>query len=117
MVLTAAGSGTRLGREVPKALVPVRGTPLVLHAAKGIADSGCVDTLVVTVPQEQAGLFAAALTQCDGALDGLEVRLTFGGATRQASVAAGVMRPAALGRADPRATNRRAPRPRWRPRC
>ncbi|RYZ29087.1 MAG: 2-C-methyl-D-erythritol 4-phosphate cytidylyltransferase, partial [Propionibacteriaceae bacterium] len=31
-VLTAAGSGTRLGHALPKALVPLHEEPLVAHA-------------------------------------------------------------------------------------
>jgi len=41
-VLTAAGSGTRLGHTLPKALVPVGGTPLVVHAARSLLAAGGV---------------------------------------------------------------------------
>ena len=89
-VLTAAGSGTRLGRDVPKGLVAVDGVPLVVRAAQGLVESGCVDALVITVPAEQAGLFASALTHAGEYLQGIEVRLVVGGPTRQSSVAAGL---------------------------
>ncbi|WNB85289.1 NTP transferase domain-containing protein [Cellulomonas sp. ATA003] len=49
-ILTAAGSGTRLGHRLPKALVPLDGIPLVAHAATRIVESGAVDLVVVTVP-------------------------------------------------------------------
>ncbi|MGF0118065.1 2-C-methyl-D-erythritol 4-phosphate cytidylyltransferase [Promicromonospora sp. Marseille-Q5078] len=87
-ILTAAGSGTRLGRDLPKALVDLAGFPLVVHAARRLASSGVVDTLVVTCP---AGLDAAVrdvLAQ-DPHVD-VPVRVVEGGATRQASVAAGL---------------------------
>lgn len=50
-VLTAAGSGTRLGCEGPKALVPVAGIPMVVRAVQGLARSG-VHGIVVTAAQE-----------------------------------------------------------------
>ncbi|MGO1334426.1 MAG: NTP transferase domain-containing protein, partial [Cellulosimicrobium funkei] len=49
-VLTAAGSGTRLGLDLPKALVELDGLPLVAHAARRLCASGVVDALVVTAP-------------------------------------------------------------------
>ncbi|PZR51614.1 2-C-methyl-D-erythritol 4-phosphate cytidylyltransferase [Xylanimonas oleitrophica] len=85
-ILTAAGSGTRLGRDVPKALVEVDGLPLVVHAARRLAGSGVVDALVVTSPPGMAGLVAGVLA--DDPLVGVPVRVVDGGATRQASVAA-----------------------------
>lgn len=58
-VLTAAGSGTRLGANVPKALVKLGGVSLVVRAARGLAASGVVDTIVVTTHPEDAKRFAA----------------------------------------------------------
>lgn len=86
-VVTAAGSGSRLGRELPKALVPLHGRPLVVHAVLGLLDSGVVDDVVVTVPAGQEPAFADALALLP---DGARVRSVPGGATRQASVAAGL---------------------------
>ncbi len=85
-VLTAAGSGSRLGHRLPKALVPLDGTPLVTHAARGLVRSGVVDVLVVTAPE---GHLAAVGEAC-AEVDGVPVLLTAGGASRQASVAAGL---------------------------
>lgn len=89
-VLTAAGSGTRLGARVPKALVELGGVPLVLRAARGLAEAGCLDALVVTVPAAELGVFAALFP--GGHVPGttLSVAVVPGGATRQASVAAGL---------------------------
>ncbi|MCL3861490.1 2-C-methyl-D-erythritol 4-phosphate cytidylyltransferase [Actinotalea sp. K2] len=89
-ILTAAGSGTRLGHDLPKALVPLGGVPLVLHAARGLADSGVVDLVVVTVPRGSDGAFATAMTQDAGRLGGMTLTLAVGGTSRQASVAAGL---------------------------
>jgi len=87
-VLTAAGSGTRLGLDLPKALVELDGLPLLLHAARRLCASGVVDVLVVTTPP---GLrdHVADLLHDDPALD-RPVRAVEGAGTRQASVAAGL---------------------------
>ena len=87
-ILTAAGAGTRLGRELPKALVEVDGVPMVVHAARNLAASGVVDGIVVTAP---AGLAAAMadVVAADPQV-GVPVRVVEGGATRQQSVAAGL---------------------------
>ncbi|HLV04170.1 2-C-methyl-D-erythritol 4-phosphate cytidylyltransferase [uncultured Georgenia sp.] len=89
-VLTAAGSGTRLGHDLPKALVPLSGTPLVVHAARGLAESGVVDAVVVTAPAEHLDAFGELFP--GGTVPGgsVPVRVVAGGLTRQASVAAGL---------------------------
>lgn len=87
-ILTAAGSGSRLGHALPKALVPAGEHALVVHAARNLAASGSVDEIVVTVPRTHLAAFASAMTHAD--LHGVPVRLAVGGATRQASVAAGL---------------------------
>ncbi|WP_413451478.1 2-C-methyl-D-erythritol 4-phosphate cytidylyltransferase [Georgenia phoenicis] len=89
-VLTAAGSGTRLGHTLPKALVPLGGTPLVLHAARGLAASGVVDGVVVTAPEAHREELAALFPGDRVPGTAVPVRVVVGGATRQASVAAGL---------------------------
>ena len=66
-VLTAAGSGSRLGAGVPKALVPVGGVSLLRRAAAGLIASGAVSHVVVTAPAEEVDRFRAEL---EGLLDG-----------------------------------------------
>ena len=85
-IVPAAGGGVRLGAERPKALVPLAGEPLVVHALRALRASAAVDRVVVVGPP--------------GALDGLTAALpsdwngwasvVAGGAVRQASVAAGL---------------------------
>ncbi len=86
-VLTAAGSGSRLGHPVPKALAALAGTSLVAHAARRLVASGVVDLLVVTVPDGHLEEVRAALD--DALADGpaVPVHCTAGGPSRQASVA------------------------------
>ena len=88
-VLTAAGSGSRLGLGVPKGLVPLAGVPLVVHALRGLARSGVVGQVVVTAPADQVDDVRAALADT-AVLEGVAVTVVAGGASRQASVAAGL---------------------------
>ena len=87
-VLTAAGSGSRLGCEVPKALVELSGRPLVWWAARGLRAGG-VGTIVVTAPAASLEEFRAGIAD----IGGVEV-VAGSDRSRQASVALGL---AALG--------------------
>jgi 2-C-methyl-D-erythritol 4-phosphate cytidylyltransferase len=85
-IVAAAGSGLRLGADLPKALVPLAGRPMVCWAVAALRAGGVTD-VIVAVPAGQRSAFAAALPA--------DVRLVDGGATRTASVRA------ALAAADP----------------
>jgi 2-C-methyl-D-erythritol 4-phosphate cytidylyltransferase len=89
-VLTAAGSGTRLGLPGPKALVELAGIPLVLHATRRLAASGVVAAIIVTVPPAHAATFRALLAGPPRPGLGVPVTVVAGGVSRQASVAAGL---------------------------
>lgn len=89
-ILTAAGSGTRLGLPGPKALVELAGVPLVLHAARRLASSGVVASVVVTVPPGRAAGFRALLAGPVRPGLGVPVTVVEGATSRQASVAAGL---------------------------
>ena len=96
-VLTAAGSGSRLGAGVPKALVPVGGVSLLRRAAAGLIASGVVSHVVVTAPAEEVdrfraeleGLPDAAAAAGEGRCGGIEV-VAGSPRSRQASVALGL---------------------------
>ncbi|WP_250448508.1 NTP transferase domain-containing protein, partial [Actinotalea sp. C106] len=64
-VLTAAGSGLRLGSPLPKALVEVDGVPLVARAAVGLVEAYPFSRLVITAPE---GSVAAVADAVRGAL-------------------------------------------------
>ena len=85
-VIAGAGSGTRLGANMPKALVPLGGVPLLVHAILGMNAAG-VDDVVVTIPAGNA-----VREEFDKALaaGGVSARLVVGGVTRQGSVANGL---------------------------
>ncbi|MFE6236601.1 2-C-methyl-D-erythritol 4-phosphate cytidylyltransferase [Cellulosimicrobium sp. NPDC057862] len=87
-VLTAAGSGTRLGLDLPKALVELDGLPLVVQAARRLCASGAVDAIVVTAPPGLREHVATVLRDDPGV--NRPVRVVEGAGTRQASVAAGL---------------------------
>jgi 2-C-methyl-D-erythritol 4-phosphate cytidylyltransferase len=78
-IVAAAGSGLRLGADVPKALVPLAGRPLVRWAVDTLRAGG-VTEVVVAVPAADRAAFAAVLPD--------DVVLVDGGATRTASVRA-----------------------------
>ena len=107
-VLTAAGSGSRLGAGVPKALVPVGGVSLLRRAAAGLIASGVVSHVVVTAPAEEVDRFRAELEGLPdasagavaGRCGGIEV-VVGSPRSRQASVALGLaVALAAVPRAD-----------------
>ena len=82
-VLTAAGSGSRLGRDTPKGLVTVGGTPLVRWAATSLA--AVCERIVVTAPVDAVGAFVDAVAGV-----GARVEVVMGGERRQESVARGI---------------------------
>ena len=85
-VLTAAGSGTRLGCDGPKALVNVGGVPIVLRALRGLLQAGA-QAVVVTAPADTLQQFQQIVGSVHAAVP---VRVVAGGAVRQASVKAGL---------------------------
>jgi 2-C-methyl-D-erythritol 4-phosphate cytidylyltransferase len=86
-VVVAAGSGTRLGLDHPKAFVKLAGQPLLAHSVELFEDHPAVDRMVLVVPadwQEPTTLLA------DDLVAGKVVAAVAGGATRADSVAAGL---------------------------
>ena len=84
-VLTAAGSGTRLGCQGPKALVELAGQSLVRRAAAGLFACMQVDAVVVTAPADYLEIFQAELADFDNL-----VVVAGSDVSRQASVANGL---------------------------
>lgn len=86
-ILLAAGMGMRLGETdgVPKALRPLNGEPMYVHSLRAFATSSSVEGAVVVVPPgwEEYTLGSAFEQRAP-------LELVPGGATRQASVAAGL---------------------------
>ena len=88
-VVTAAGAGARLGSSKPKALVPVRGIPIVERAVRGILDAtiegrGVVAGIIVTAPRNSLDTVRSLFAQDE------RVHVISGGYSRQDSVRLGL---------------------------
>lgn len=82
-IVVAAGSGSRLGASVPKALVELGGMSLVRRSVLAMRAGG-VGHVVITTPDGCLSIFEAALSGLD------DVVCTIGGAERQDSVRLGL---------------------------
>jgi 2-C-methyl-D-erythritol 4-phosphate cytidylyltransferase len=78
-VVVAAGSGSRLGADVPKAFVDLCGETLLSHAVRRVRDSGVVDEVILVVPPSPPVIMHAE-----------HGHVVAGGPTRQASVRCGL---------------------------
>lgn len=85
-IVPAAGRGERLGVGTPKALRPLAGTPMLVHAIHALEASRCVDVIVVVAPQEHVAAVSALVADMD-----IEIHVVQGGETRQSSVARGLI--------------------------
>ncbi len=83
-IVVAAGSGERLGHDLPKALVPLASRPLVSHALDGIVAAG-IGRVAVVAPADHLDQVRAAVA----GREGVEIAVVPGGATRSESVRAG----------------------------
>ena len=83
-IVVAAGSGVRLGGEVPKALRALAGRPLVSWSVDALAAGG-VTEVVVVIGDGLQDVFTSALRDAP-----IPYRLVVGGATRQESVSRGL---------------------------
>ncbi len=84
-ILVAAGSGSRMGAGVPKALIPLAGVPLLVWSLRALASSRRVAAIVVVAPPEH-------LVETESAVrsHGVGASVVAGGASRAESVAAGL---------------------------
>ncbi|MET0304388.1 MAG: 2-C-methyl-D-erythritol 4-phosphate cytidylyltransferase [Microbacteriaceae bacterium] len=93
IIVVAAGSGTRLGHDEPKAFVPVRGVSILERCLGGVFDSAEPAQVVVVAPASHVSAARTIALRVAGAASE-SVVVVAGGDTRQGSVAAGL---AALG--------------------
>ena len=82
VLVPAAGAGLRLGPGAPKALRPLAGEPLLVHAVRRIAAAPSVRLIVVAAPATEVEAVRALLAPI------APVVVVAGGAERQHSVAA-----------------------------
>jgi len=83
-IVTAGGSGRRLGGGVPKLEVEVLGRPLLIHTLEAFQLAGSIEQIIVTVPPERLAHWTAARLRQEG-IDKAMATVA-GGATRQESV-------------------------------
>jgi 2-C-methyl-D-erythritol 4-phosphate cytidylyltransferase/2-C-methyl-D-erythritol 2,4-cyclodiphosphate synthase len=84
LIVLAAGMGERLGLQTPKAFLPVAGTPMLERAVASALGSAAITEVVVVAPpgwEDRAREIVEPLGPCT---------VVAGGATRQASVRAGL---------------------------
>jgi len=86
-VVPAAGRGERFGAAGPKALIPLRGRPLVEYALAALSAAPAVDAIVVAAPFDAVEPITRAVRRAAGAK---LVAVVPGGQDRQASVALGL---------------------------
>jgi len=87
-ILVAGGSGTRMGADRPKQFLPLRGEPVLLHTLRRFAEPAlAVVEIVVVLPGDQLAAWQALCAQHQ--VD-VPHTLVAGGATRWASVKAGL---------------------------
>jgi 2-C-methyl-D-erythritol 4-phosphate cytidylyltransferase len=86
-LIVAAGRGTRLGANEPKALIPLHARPMLAYSIRAFRNTGIETPLVTTIPPECAPDFGAVFRQYDPLQNW---RCVPGGAERQDSVRAGL---------------------------
>ncbi len=86
-LVAAAGKGTRLGAEVPKAYVELRGRTLLERSVQAMVTSGIVDEVIVLVSPTMESYAERILARVEV---GIPLRLVHGGGERADSVWAGL---------------------------
>ncbi|MCR2816515.1 2-C-methyl-D-erythritol 4-phosphate cytidylyltransferase [Microbacterium jiangjiandongii] len=88
VIVVAAGSGTRLGAADPKAFVGIDEHTILRHCLEGVFAAPSAQVIVVAPPGREGDALTDALEASGDRRD--LVHVVTGGATRQASVAAGL---------------------------
>jgi 2-C-methyl-D-erythritol 4-phosphate cytidylyltransferase/2-C-methyl-D-erythritol 2,4-cyclodiphosphate synthase len=89
VIVVAAGSGSRLGAELPKAFVLLGGSSILQRSLKSALGMSEPAQIVVVVPEAQLALAQDEVRHAAGAAVEY-TSVVIGGATRQSSVAAGL---------------------------
>jgi 2-C-methyl-D-erythritol 4-phosphate cytidylyltransferase len=82
-IIVAAGSGVRLGSNVPKAFVKIAGRTMLSYSLATIGKINLIEELVITVPE---GFENSARAEVAAADLNIPVKITVGGIERQDSV-------------------------------
>lgn len=89
-LVAAAGRGTRLGAQMPKAFVPLRGQTLLERSVSAMIAAGCVDEIIVLVSPDMQAYAAEVLGRSGLGRAETPVRLVHGGGERADSIWAGL---------------------------
>ncbi len=84
-IVPAAGSGSRMGSQIPKLLLPLAGRTLIEHTLAKLASGRLIDRVILMVPEDRQEDFR----RLDFDLP-IPVDITPGGATRRESVLLGL---------------------------
>ena len=95
ILLLAAGRGTRLGAEIPKAYLRLGPAPLLIHSAArllaAVPETHRCELLVLVQPEDREAHLAPCLERLQKLLPtGAELKVVDGGATRQESMDRGL---------------------------
>lgn len=90
VILVAAGRGTRLGADVPKALVPLNGLTLLQHAFRTVTSLPWPGTVVVVAPAPWLDRVRAQISEIPVGPHQWSVSVVPGGAERHESVQRGI---------------------------
>lgn len=88
-VVPAAGRGARFGGDVPKQYLEVDGKPLIAYALAALAAHPALEGVVVAIGEDDAD-WSGWNDTCQLAASGKPIRTCTGGASRAASVLAGL---------------------------
>lgn len=86
-VIVAGGSGTRMGSEIPKQFIPLRGRPLLMHTLETFYDYDPSMEIILVLPEDQFGYWNQL---CGEYGWDIPFTLTAGGDTRFHSVKNGL---------------------------
>ena len=90
VIVPAAGRGERLGPGVPKALRPINGVPMLVHAVRALSSASSVSLVVIAAPSDGVAEVQQVLAEhrlLDDDLGRASLLVVAGGDTRQDSVA------------------------------
>ncbi len=51
-IITAGGTGKRMGGTTPKQFLPLAGTPVLVHTVRAFLQTPCIEQIIVVVPSE-----------------------------------------------------------------
>src|SRR6187397_21125 len=89
VIVVAAGAGTRLGRDEPKAFVELRGLTILEGALRNVFDAADPAQVIVVVPAAKVTQARGIVQRVAGVASDYAV-VVAGGSNRQLSVAAGL---------------------------